>query len=246
MTEDWINQVHEGDARELLQQMDSNSVDLVATDPPYNISEDAEDIEGEWNTITQDFGDWDKGGVLPSQWVSDCERVLKPERAMISFYDSLEMGPMRKAMEEAGFEFFSKYYWRKSNPPPKVRVGTWMTDTEEMWFAVRGGGGSHWTNDHLTQRPATVTTPIPLDKQYTDHPTQKPVKVFRELIRHYCPPDGVVLDPFVGSGTAAVAASLEGRDWIAFERDEEWAETARRRVREEGYALGQDSMEVEW
>ena len=62
------------------------------------------------------------------------------------------------------------------------------------------------------------------------HPTCKPLELFRWLIRGFVPRGGLVLDPFAGSGTTAIAAVLEGRRWIAIEREREYAEIARARI----------------
>ena len=62
------------------------------------------------------------------------------------------------------------------------------------------------------------------------HPTCKPIELFRWLIRGFVPRGGLVLDPFAGSGTTAIAAVLEGRRWIAIEREREYAEIARARI----------------
>ena len=62
------------------------------------------------------------------------------------------------------------------------------------------------------------------------HPTVKPIALMRYLIKLVTPPDGVVLDPFLGSGTTAIAAVLEGRDWIGIEREAEYCDIARARI----------------
>ena len=61
----------------------------------------------------------------------------------------------------------------------------------------------------------------------TDHPTQKPEKLLAKLILASCPKDGLVLDPFLGSGTSSVTAKKLGRNFIGIEMNEEyccWAE----------------------
>ena len=63
-----------------------------------------------------------------------------------------------------------------------------------------------------------------------DHPTLKPLALMQWLVRGLCPLGGVVLDPFAGSGTTAIAAVLEGRRWIAIEREPEYAAIARARI----------------
>ena len=65
---------------------------------------------------------------------------------------------------------------------------------------------------------------------FNDHPTVKPVSLMRWLARLGCPPGGVVLDPFGGSGSTAVACELEGFDWVLIEQHDKYVEIARRRV----------------
>ena len=62
------------------------------------------------------------------------------------------------------------------------------------------------------------------------HPTVKPVALMRHLVKLVTPPDGTVLDPFLGSGTTAVAATLEGINWVGCEMNEEYAEIISARV----------------
>ena len=76
----------------------------------------------------------------------------------------------------------------------------------------------------------TVPKPGPNEKLDNDHPTVKPEALMRKLVRLACPPDGVVLDPFLGSGTTAVAAKLEGRRCIGIETGRAYLEIARRRL----------------
>ena len=59
-------------------------------------------------------------------------------------------------------------------------------------------------------------------RERTDHPTQKPTDMLRYLIRGYCPPDGVVLDPYAGSGSTLVAARAVGRRFAGAEINPEW------------------------
>ena len=69
------------------------------------------------------------------------------------------------------------------------------------------------------------------------HPAVFPVRIVRELIRMLCPDDGVVLDPYLGSGSTAVAALLEGRDCIGIDISEEYCIAAERRLRETAESL---------
>lgn len=62
------------------------------------------------------------------------------------------------------------------------------------------------------------------------HPTVKPIALMRYLVRLVTPPNGTVLDPFLGSGTTAIAAIQEGFDWIGIEREAEYCDIARARI----------------
>lgn len=75
-----------------------------------------------------------------------------------------------------------------------------------------------------------------------EHPTQKPVAVILPLIETSCPPGGTVLDPFIGSGTTALAAKELGRGCVGFEINPDYVATAERRVRDRGGLL--DIMEA--
>lgn len=64
-----------------------------------------------------------------------------------------------------------------------------------------------------------------------DHPTAKPIALFRHIVRLLTPPGGTVLDPFLGSGTTGIACILEGFEWVGIEQDEHYVEIARARVK---------------
>ena len=64
----------------------------------------------------------------------------------------------------------------------------------------------------------------------TDHPTQKPEKLIAKLILASCPKNGVVFDPFLGSGTSSVVAKKLGRNYCGIEMNQEYASWAEKRL----------------
>lgn len=75
----------------------------------------------------------------------------------------------------------------------------------------------------------------PVGKQFDtgDHPTPKPIKLFKKLIQRFSKENDLILDPFLGSGTTAVAAKELGRRFIGIEISEKYCEIARQRLRQE-------------
>jgi hypothetical protein len=67
-------------------------------------------------------------------------------------------------------------------------------------------------------------------EDHNEHTTVKPIKLMRYLVRLVTPPEGIVLDPFAGSGTTGIAATAEGFRFVGIEREAEYAELARRRI----------------
>jgi DNA modification methylase len=79
-------------------------------------------------------------------------------------------------------------------------------------------------------KPGSVNDKFQTRPSANFHPTVKPVALMRHLIRLVTPPDGTVLDPFLGSGTTAVAATLEGFDWIGCELNDDYLPIIKARV----------------
>ena len=91
-----------------------------------------------------------------------------------------------------------------------------------------------WSGESMPQRqdarPGRTVQARPLPAAANHHPTVKPVALMRWLVRLVCPPDGIVLDPFAGSGSTGVACAHEGLRFVGIEQDGDYAEIARRRI----------------
>ena len=68
------------------------------------------------------------------------------------------------------------------------------------------------------------------EKKDNPHPTIKPLRLMRHLVRLVTPPRGICLDPFLGSGTTGVACRMEGMDFIGIEKQREYYEIAGKRL----------------
>lgn len=82
-----------------------------------------------------------------------------------------------------------------------------------------------WSKENMGNTPAVKREPVK-----NNHPTVKPIALMQYLVRLVTPPNGTVLDPFMGSGTTGIAAKREGFSFIGIEREPEYVEIARARI----------------
>jgi len=92
-------------------------------------------------------------------------------------------------------------------------------------------GEPHWWNDALNTLMSVW--PLSFDRDDNDHPCAFPVEIAKRPIESSCPPGGLVLDPFLGSGTTLVAAKMCNRRAIGIELEEKYCEMAARRLQQE-------------
>lgn len=215
----------------VLKNMEKESVDLVVTDPPYNISRD--------NNFTSmgrsgiDFGQWDKNADLFS-WILQLNRIVKKNGSVFIFNDWKNLGDISRVLDENGFETKDVVRWEKNNPMPRNRDRRYVVDYEFGIWAVKKG--SKWVfnrqNDSY-DRPEIKSGLTPKsEKKWGTHPTQKPVFVMEEIIQRHSNEGDVIFDPFMGSGSTGVAAINTGRDFIGVELDNNYFEIAKNRIAE--------------
>jgi adenine-specific DNA-methyltransferase len=204
------NAVLHGNCIQILADLPDALADFVLTDPPYLCN--YRDRAGR-----RVANDNDPAWLEPA--FAAVARAMKPDSLMVSFYGW-----------QATDQFMSA--WRAAGLRP---VGHLMF-TKRYASSVRYLGAQHECAFLLAKgRPALPHTPISDVRgwSYTGnrlHPTQKPVEPLRELIEAFCPKDGLVLDPFAGSGSTLIAAKQAGRDYLGIELDANHVSTTRRRL----------------
>jgi adenine-specific DNA-methyltransferase len=192
-----INSVLLGDCIGLMRGLDAESVDFILTDPPYLVN--YRDRSG--RSIANDDNDrW----LQPA--FAEMYRVLKEESFCVSFYGWNKIDLFMAAWRAAGLRIVGHIVFCKAYAS-SVRF---MRYQHEQAYLLAKGDVSPPLD------PLSDVMDFPYSRNRL-HPTQKPTQALEPLIRTFCKPDGIVLDPFCGSGSTLVAARTVGRRFIGIE-----------------------------
>ncbi len=218
-----------GDCRRVMKKLAEEGFrcDMILTDPPYNISNDAAVITrnggkfGKAKPIAPKF-DFDHT-IEPEEWLPLAIELLKEDAVLVIFCADRQIPEYYRILERYGFKYMLSA-WVKPNPTPQARKVKWCTGLEHFIIAYRG---KHHYNYKAGMHPGYIIASSPR-KRY--HPTEKPQKVLREIIKWWSFPGDVILDPFAGSGSTGVAAVSLGRCFVGIEIDKEYFEVMKKRV----------------
>jgi site-specific DNA-methyltransferase (adenine-specific) len=228
--------LYQGDALAVLKALPSGSVDALITDPPYSsggmvrsdraqpgnhrkYSGDAVELRAEFAGDSRDQRGYAFWCAL---WLGECLRIVKPGGVAVLFTDWRQLPATTDALQSGGWIWRGIVPWYKPNTRPQL--GRFTAQCE---YAIWGSAGAMTAAEGAGTLDGFVQANPVRDKE---HVTQKPIDIMRHLVR-IAPGDGVVLDPFMGSGTTGVAAALERRRFIGAELTDHYAEVAERRIR---------------
>lgn len=221
-----------GDSHLLIKEVPDNSVELILTDPPYNLSGySTGNIEMSWHkTINNDLAEWDMNSFEPKEWVDEFKRILTPTGNIFAFTSYNLMGKWHQVFDPE-FDTFQYMVWHKTNPAPKIRRAGFLNSCE-LIICVWNKGHT-WNFSSQKDMHNFIETPICMGKERLKnplHPTQKPVRVLERIIRMATNEGDTVLDPFMGVGSTGVAALNLERKFIGFELDSTYFDAAVKRL----------------
>lgn len=258
-----LDNIFNQDCLEGLKALPDKSIDLVVTDPPYEFDNGGgggafgskkRDYHAEYLALAQKEGKTKEterlrilynaaknvrhtgGRMLCNGFdfavLDECCRVLKK----INIYVWCSKAQVRKLLnyfEDKGCNT-DILVWCKTNTTPLCN-NTYLSDIEYCVFAREKGvplGGEYATKHKFWVSECNVA-----DKKLWGHPTIKPLSIIRQLITNSSQMGGVILDPFMGSGTTAVACIKEGRHYIGYEINENYYKKATERIDKEQQQL---------
>ena len=226
-----------------MDQIPDNCVALMVTSPPYNVGKDYdEDLNiDEYLTLLRD--------VFTETW-----RVIEPGGRVAVNVANLGRKPymplnqyVASLLTDIGFDLRGEVIWQKAKSAGgSCAWGSWMSAKnptlrdihEYVIIASKGSyarvrkGEDTISKEEFLEATVSIWDILPESARRVGHPAPYPVELPRRLIELYTFEGDLVLDPFLGSGSTAVAAVETGRHYVGYELSAEYIELAEKRIRE--------------
>ena len=211
--------LYNGDCLEIIKDLPAASVDCIITDPPYFLGMTHNGQKG-------NFRDLSICRPFYRDLFNEFARVAKPEACIYFFCDWRGYAFYYPLFDEI-LRAHNMLVWNKLSGP-----GNHYAFIHELVLFHAGRGSNIGDTDIIAAVKAFSSGARSSDGAKV-HPTQKPVNLIAKFITESCPPGGVILDTFGGSGTTAVAAIRTGRRFVLMEQDEGYFLTSCKRLEDE-------------
>jgi site-specific DNA-methyltransferase (adenine-specific) len=226
-----------GDCLQELIKIESNSIDLILTDPPYLISRNSGFKRSSENTndllklkygkISIDFGDWDKVEIDWNLLFQEYYRILKKGGTVIFFFDIWKSNLIKQVAELNKFKQPRIGQWLKTNPVPINSKNNYLSNSGEYFFSFVKGGKPKFNSVYDN---GIYKYPLCHGKQRLEHPTQKPLDLIKDLVKKHSNEGDLVLDTFAGTFTVHNACDDLGRECISIEKDKVYFNIGKNRI----------------
>lgn len=233
--------IYNKDCIEAMKEMPNNSVDLIVTDPPYNLGNFMIDRDTNLSKMRDNFfatAGWDNMDY--KEWKKSMDklfrqasRLIKDGGTMIVFMAIINVDVIINLAEKYGFYYKTTGIWHKTNPMPRNMNLHFINSTETwIYFTYKSRTGT-FNNDGNVLHDFIETSVTPnSERKYGKHPTQKPEALISHFIKILSNEGDCVLDPFMGSGTTGIVCKRLKRDFIGIELDEAYYNMANKRIQE--------------
>ncbi|NRR29935.1 site-specific DNA-methyltransferase [Oxalobacteraceae bacterium] len=244
----WLDQVYCEDALAGLARIPDASVDLILTDPPYNLGKDYGNASDQ-QTVAE-YLRWTE------EWITLALPKLKPNGSLYIFL-TWRFSPEIFVMLKQRMTMMNEIIWDRRVPSMGGSVRSYSSVHDTIGFFVGRKDyyfdldavripydaatkkarsrsifvGAKWLE--VGYNPKDLWSVSRLHREHperADHPTQKPLEIIERMVKASCPPGGVVMDLFMGSGTTAIAARRCGRHFVGFELNAEYCAIIQERL----------------
>ena len=243
-----------GDCAEVLKGFADDTFDLIFADPPYNLQlpnnkrlkridgSEIIPVDDEWDKF-EGYEDFDR---FTLSWLTECQRILKPTGTIwvIGMYHSIFR--VGKIMQDLGLWFLNDIIWVKIGALPNLNGRRFTNNHETLIWAVKNkncksytfnyeflkeiNGGKQMKDTDWVFSICTGAERLRDKNGIKLHNTQKPMKLIQRVILTASNKGDLVLDPFLGSGTTAIATEALGRNWVGIEENKKYVELAQNRI----------------
>ena len=224
MIETYLNKVTQGDCYKLIKDIPDNSIDCIYTDIPYlYVDGGVGKVEmGARMKVLRDSIEAMSDGI---DWsiLTEFKRVLKHINIFI-WCSRLQLADILSWGKDYNIELL---VWCKTNPSPTIN-NNWLPDLEYCVYMREKGVPLNDGYEHKSKW--YISAANKKDKDMFSHPTIKPLPLVKRHLLHATQPNDIILDPFIGSGTTAVACAETQRQFIGFEIEKKWCDVANDRL----------------
>lgn len=250
-----INEIYNEDCLSGIKRIEDNSIDLILTDPPYCLGKDygndsdkknpKEYLEWTYKWIDSAIPKLKNNGsmyvFLSWQYSPEIFSYIKSKMTMINeiIWDRRvpSMGGSTRKFssvhDNIGFFVKNKQYYfdidaiRIPYDEETKKARTRSIFVGKKWLEVGYNPKDVWVNSRLHKQ----------DPEREEHPTQKPLAIIDRIVRASCPRGGIVLDPFMGSGTTAISCIRNERKYVGFEMNKDYYKIIQKRILRENNSL---------
>ena len=228
-----------GDCVSEMHDIRDRSVDLILTDPPYNLGLFMKNRETNLGALRKnhfsasnwDFTTADKWEELMNKFFQESARVLKKRGAMIMFMSIIRVETIIHIAEKYGFYYKTTGIWHKKNPMPRNMNLHFINSTEAWIYFINQGKTGTFNNEGKIVHDYIESAVISAKEQKEGkHPTQKPEEILSHFIKLLTNENDLVLDPFMGSGSTGLAALKAKRRFYGIELEEQYYDIATRKL----------------
>ena len=227
-----------------MKEIPSDSIDLVLTDPPYNLGLFMKKRATNLKAMRDNFfvaAGWDD--LAFEDWVNEMDvmfgelaRIIKSRGSVIIFMSIIKVETIIKIAEKHGFYYKTTGIWHKKNPMPRNMNLHFINSTEAWVYFIFNGHTGTFNNQGKAFHDFIETSVTPAGERiFGKHPTQKPVQLMEYFITLLSNEGDIVFDPFSGSASSGVAALKNRRKYIGAEISKEYYMNSIKRLEEIEY-----------